>query len=150
MPYYCSQGNVDTALACLETPETIDLELIYTETAAAVASLTIDDTINLKNDNIYLFSGMNDTVVPTLAVQKSFDFYTHYMSKENGITFIDNINVVHAWVTDFYGGPCSDFGKPYIVNCNYDMAGAILNTMYSNVQPSYTNCRVCVCVCVFF
>lgn len=39
----------------------------------------------------------------------------------------------HGMVTNFYGNKCGAFaGEPYIINCDYDLAGKILQYIYQN------------------
>ena len=48
-------------------------------------------------------------------------------------TQLDNsIDCAHGMVTNFYGNDCSALAKePYIINCDYDLAGKILQYIYN-------------------
>ena len=43
----------------------------------------------------------------------------------------------HGMVTNFYGSKCGSLaGEPYIINCDYDLAGKILQFIYNNALKS--------------
>ena len=41
----------------------------------------------------------------------------------------------HAWVTEDCCQPCAATGPPFINDCDYDQAGAILQHIYGNLKP---------------
>ena len=64
---------------------------------------TIDNPSNLKHDNVFLFSAKDDTTVVTGVVNKLHDYYHHFLASDNSIEYINNIDTVHAFVTNYYG-----------------------------------------------
>lgn len=44
----------------------------------------------------------------------------------------------HSWPTNDYGNPCGTTESPFITNCNYDGAGATLQTIYGKLKPPVT------------
>jgi hypothetical protein len=65
-------------------------------------------------------------------VEKTLSFYQTYVPASNIMEVFSN-NGVHVWPTIGYGGPCWYYGSPYIGNCGYDTAGAILQFMYGSL-----------------
>jgi len=134
-PYWCAQDMEGYALsACMSTPMLIDLNTLYTATSNAAAAGTIDDTKNLLNDRVLLFSGTKDVVVVPGVMQKLQEYYQHYLSPSN-IVGLFNFSCVHGMITLDYGQPCEVFGSPYINNCSYDLAGAFLQQIYGPLNP---------------
>ena len=50
------------------------------------------------------------------------------------VLFVSNIPAAHAFVTDVRGPECDHAGKPYIVDCDYDQAGALLGQIYGTLN----------------
>lgn len=95
----------------------------------------IDPIASVRSDRIYLFSGNEDrTVVPAI-VGAARDFYTAIGVDQGKIVFVDDVPAGHAFVTEDSGGACDESEAPYIVDCNYDMAGALLAHVYGGLNP---------------
>lgn len=63
-PFWCAQGNIEIALnSCMKYPELIPVSELITITYNTELTGTIDRLSNLKGSNVYLFSGVSDTVV---------------------------------------------------------------------------------------
>lgn len=96
----------------------------------------IDPVSGIKDDRIYLFSGKDDhTVVPPI-VEAAREFYLDAGVPAEQITFVSDLPAGHGFVTDDKGNPECDYtGKPYIIDCNYDQAGAVLKQIYGSLNP---------------
>jgi len=95
----------------------------------------IDPIASVRDDRIYLFTGQEDhTVVPAI-VAAAREFYRAIGVKDERMVFIDNLPAGHAFVTDDKGLACDETAPPYIVDCNYDMAGALLSQIYGKLKP---------------
>lgn len=131
--YYCSMGSYARwATACsvnaflINTPSNIQAAMNN------AAQGLIDSTENLKNSNVYIFSGKLDNLISQPVVEKMLEFYENFQANA---TTMFNFTAQHAWITSNAGNPCWYLGSPYINNCGYDAAGAILNKLYSNLKP---------------
>ena len=51
------------------------------------------------------------------------------------ILYVSNIPAGHAFVTEDKGPACDYSGRPYIVDCHYDQAGALLKQIYGTLNP---------------
>ncbi len=122
----CQNKNVITA-AMLDTMQT---------TINSWSGGPIDNKSNVANQKIYLFTGTKDNTVgvnPMLALQQQY--------ANNGVPSVNLIqaaNTGHVFPTDFTSAsnnPCSTSFTPYISNCSYDGAKAVLTQFYGALQP---------------
>jgi poly(3-hydroxybutyrate) depolymerase len=95
----------------------------------------IDPIEDVARQRVFLFSGREDrTVVPAI-VAAARDFYLAAGIPADQIELVDNLPAGHAFVTDEKGGSCGSSAAPYIVNCRYDLAGAMLKHIYRELTP---------------
>jgi poly(3-hydroxybutyrate) depolymerase len=95
----------------------------------------IDPIANVRDDRIYLFSGKDDhTVVPAI-VEAARRFYGALGVPDAQILYVSDLPAGHAFVTEDKGPACDHTGKPYIVDCDYDQAGALLAQIYGPLAP---------------
>lgn len=137
IPYYCAEDNVVSALSCMSSPDTIILDDLIDATSYALSMGSIDDTTNIAQSKVYLYSGANDTVVSPGTMQKLEKYYLNYMHSSS-IKTVFNISSEHAFITNDYGSNCTFMGSPFINNCNYDQAGDILSYLYGSLDPAVT------------
>lgn len=129
-PFYCAESTIEYAeTKCMSTtlglPQTQKLvDLTITD-----ATLNyIDNPINLKDDNVYLFSGKLDTVVDQNVVKSLQKYYEAFV--HNGNIVADyNVAAEHCIPTLNYGESCGTLSSPYIGNCNFDGAGQALKVL---------------------
>lgn len=95
----------------------------------------IDPIASVRDDRIYMFAGRDDTTVVPSIVAAARRFYLAIGVKDEQIAFIDNMPAGHAFVTEDKGHACDTTATPYIVDCNYDMAGALLSQIYGELNP---------------
>lgn len=90
----------------------------------------ISSISTVTTDKIYLFSGKSDrTVVPAI-VKAARDFYTDLGVKSENILHLTDSDAGHAFVTETEGQSCSRSGPPFVVDCDYDQAGGLLQHIY--------------------
>lgn len=94
----------------------------------------IDPIADVKTDRIYLFTGTNDNTVVRPIVAAARRFYEDLGVPSEQILYVSNIPAAHAFVTDERGPACDHAGKPYIVDCDYDQAGALLKQIYGTLN----------------
>ncbi len=95
----------------------------------------IDPIANVKKHRIYLFSGKADhTVVPAI-VDAARRFYEALGVPDAQISFVSDIDAGHGFVTNDKGRACDYTGAPYIIDCDYDQAGALLKQIYGPLKP---------------
>lgn len=87
----------------------------------------------MKSARVWVFSGLNDTVVSTDVVQAAERFYEAFVEDPaSQIKAVYDQEGEHSQITNFYGNSCTKLGEPYINNCKYDAAGELLQHIYSN------------------
>jgi poly(3-hydroxybutyrate) depolymerase len=94
----------------------------------------IDPIADVKTDRIYLFTGTNDHTVVRPIVAAARRFYEDLGVPAEQILYVSDIPAGHAFVTDERGPECDHTGKPYIVDCDYDQAGALLGQIYGPLK----------------
>jgi poly(3-hydroxybutyrate) depolymerase len=95
----------------------------------------IDPIAGVMDDRLYLFSGKEDhTVVPAI-VEAARRFYQVLGVPDAQIQYVSNLPAGHGFVTEDRGPDCNYTGKPYIVDCDYDQAGALLKQIYGPLSP---------------
>jgi hypothetical protein len=99
------------------------------------SGVQIDDKSNVASQKVYLFAGSSDAVVgphPMQAVQAQ---YTN-----NGVAqaaLVLSANTAHVFPTDFSAtgdNRCNLSLSPYIANCGYDGAKAVLTQFYGTLN----------------
>jgi len=97
-------------------------------------SKRIDTLDGVVGDRIYLFSGREDrTVVPAI-VAAAADFYAELGVPAGQVKLETSLDAGHAFVTEDKGLSCDSTGKPYVVDCDYDQSGALLNHIYGTLN----------------
>jgi poly(3-hydroxybutyrate) depolymerase len=134
-PYYCAQGRLDIAIpncvcaptiACAFAPTTRDLPHLMQITDENAQNAAIDATSNLRAHRVWLFSGKFDSTVRQEVMDDLRSYYLHYMDGGK-IAYKNDVAAEHAMPTDSFGPPdCLHMGDPYINNCRFDAAGALL------------------------
>ncbi len=95
----------------------------------------LDPIAEFVSDRVYLFTGTQDrTVVPAI-VQAARTFYADAGVPDANVLFESSYPAGHAFVTDDAGLSCEKTGEPYLVDCDYDQAGALLKHIYGKLNP---------------
>jgi poly(3-hydroxybutyrate) depolymerase len=94
----------------------------------------IDPLSGLAADKIYLFSGNTDDVVRREVVETAKRFYEAAGVPAGQIAFVESPGG-HAFLTEAEGSACGVSKEPYISDCDYDQAKAILEWVYGPLAP---------------
>lgn len=133
-PFYCAEGSSTNATGrCMASPADIPISTLVSTTNSWASAGTIDPVSNLQNSKVYLFSGSIDSVVKQGVMDALKTYYNSFVPAAN-VVYKNNIAAEHAMITDDYGSSCSTKGSPYINNCNFDLAGAILAHIYGTLN----------------
>jgi poly(3-hydroxybutyrate) depolymerase len=98
---------------------------------------SIDAKSNVANQKVYLFVGNSDTTVgpnPMNAVQTQ---YANNGVPAASLQYVKRDNTAHVFPTDFSGtgeNACNSSSSPYIANCGYDGAKAVLSAFYGTLN----------------
>src|SRR5262245_5722308 len=132
-PYYCAQGNAWTATHNCMQPEAAtpvpSIALLVTETQALARSGLIDDPARLADARVWLFTGRKDDTVRPAVVEALADYYRRFVPADH-IALVRDVDAGHAMVTTDFGGACGKTAAPYINDCDFDAARALLTHLY--------------------
>jgi len=131
-PYYCANTLTSLAILCMDG--VVNVPELISATSYAEASLSIDSTRNMKDALVWLYSGTQDTVVNTKAVEAVETYYQHYVDSPNQISSTLDIPSVHGWVTVGQGLACSNFSSPFVNNCTFSASEELLKFFYGDLN----------------
>ena len=98
----------------------------------------IDPLERLAPDKVYLFSGGADRIVARSVVEAAKDFYLKAGVSEANIKLDTSKDAGHAFVTTDAGTACGVSAAPFLNDCDYDQAEAILSWIYGNLAGAST------------
>ncbi len=141
-PFYCTQGS-RFALWFYLYQCTHPFFWVPAPDAARLAQAAqgfaaggeIDELRHLRNDRVYIFSGGNDYLVTRAVVNQTRAFYKFVGLADRNIVYVSNALAGHAILTRGYGNACFASATPFVNDCDYDQAGAILGHIYSELNP---------------
>ncbi|MEO1702515.1 MAG: hypothetical protein AAFR71_10730 [Pseudomonadota bacterium] len=134
-PYGCAEGFAYKALhVCMETTlgeadAAKTVEIIQAQFSAG----GIDDPVHLASDRIYLFHGEADTKVSRISMDALRETYLLLQVPEDQITYETDLDVGHGFVIDEGTTQCDVVSPNFLIDCNVDKAGAILNQLYPDL-----------------
>lgn len=96
----------------------------------------IDPLAGLPADKVYLFSSSADETVERGVVEGAVFFYRAAGVPRENIRFVKHGRAAHAFLTESEGAACGTSGAPYLNDCDYDQAKAILEWVHGPLQPA--------------
>ncbi|MFQ5546459.1 MAG: hypothetical protein ACE5FE_10800, partial [Acidiferrobacterales bacterium] len=143
-PYYCTQGHWFGLWFYLSQCTNPSFWASKPSAAKLVAHARrfarrreIDDLNHLTNDKVYIFSGTKDKSVKPSVVTQTKSFYELVGVPIQNIQYVERIHAGHAMITTGYGSACEKTTAPFINDCDYDQAGAILRHIYGKLNPRH-------------
>jgi hypothetical protein len=130
--------NLAQALnSCMASTDTgvLDTKKLMRRATALAEEGSIGPLVNLRRSKVYLYSGGSDHTVARAVVEAARDFYLAAGVLEENVQFVFKEHGGHAFLTDGHGGACEQSHPPYVNNCRYDQAGAILSWFYGQLAP---------------
>lgn len=115
-----------------------DAEWLAEKAEKRAARGEIDPVAAVAADRIYLYTGRNDRTVASRIVERTADFYRALGMPDANIELISDGKAGHAFVTETEGMACGVNGAPYVTDCDYDQAGALLAHIYGPLAPPST------------
>ncbi|RKK64608.1 hypothetical protein BFJ69_g16690 [Fusarium oxysporum] len=97
----------------------------------------IDPIANLPNRKIYMQVGSADTTVGPKPLNQLKAQLANFVGQSK-VSFVTTNGAAHVFPTDFSAtgnNNCGRAASPYISNCGYDGAGAVLKWMYGALNP---------------
>lgn len=125
-PYLCAEGSVSIAqLRCMDAwPVAPDAGDLLRRATALAAFGHIDPVGNLRRSRAYVFGSRNDPTVRLPVVESLVAFY-----RLAGVAALEvemHERAGHGFLVEEGAQACDRTGPPFINDCDYDQAGAIL------------------------
>jgi len=135
-PTAVGQNAMQALYSCMKTtmgpPNPEDLVERAKELAEDGA---IDPLTSLAGHNVYLFSGDDDQTVTRPVVEAAKSFYEAAGVPAANVTLIESPGG-HAFITEQGGAACGLTEAPFVSDCDYDQAKAILAWIYAPLEPA--------------
>ena len=136
-PVYCAANSLQTAFAhCLnQSASTPDLTAAKAYLTAQQQQGAIDALENLVDDKVWLFHGTKDSTVAA-AVSDALAVQYQSLLPKNKVVYIKDQPFAHHFPTNHNKGTaCAESKTPFIGNCGYDAAGALLSHLLPGLKP---------------
>ncbi|KHD87678.1 MAG: PHB depolymerase [Bdellovibrio sp. ArHS] len=132
--YWCAEGDSQKAQTwCMKQPENINT-LVQVEEVKRLAQVgAIDSVAHLQRQNIYIFASPKDGVIHPGNGEKLEEFYRQFVPSAQVFTE-KSIEAAHGFPTLNAGNPCQMGFLPWLLKCNFDLAGDILQAAYGQLQ----------------
>jgi poly(3-hydroxybutyrate) depolymerase len=140
-PYYCAQGSLWAAYYNCTTPSDgtplPKPEVLKAQAEQLARNGQIDSVANLGSTRVWLFTGGEDRTVARPVVEAALRFYESFNKSVHvrPYAFVRDQRAGHAMITADAGGACDASAPPYINDCDYDAAGALLTHLLGPLRP---------------
>ena len=131
-----AQNAIQATQSCMET--TIgepDPERLIARARELAEDGEIDPLSALATHKVYLYSGEKDSTVSRPVVEAAKKFYELAGVPEGNISFVSG-DGGHAFITEEGGAACGLSETPFVSDCDYDQARAILGWIYGPLTPA--------------
>ena len=136
-PYNCAAHNNYTACMYNATISASQLSTLQTDINNFSTSGAIDNKSNVAGQKIYMFVGNSDTTVGPNPMNAMQTQYTNNGVLAANLSYIKQAGTAHTFPTDFAGtgdNACGTAASPYVSNCSYDGAKAVLSMFYGTLN----------------
>jgi poly(3-hydroxybutyrate) depolymerase len=129
-PYYCARDSLSNATGpCMTHSSSIPVSTLVATTNSWAGAGSIDPVANLAGSKVYLYSGTQDQTVVQAVMDDLKTYYASFVPAAN-IVYKNTLGSGHGMITDDFGGACADTAAPFVNDCNFDLAGALLQQLY--------------------
>jgi poly(3-hydroxybutyrate) depolymerase len=133
--YWCAKGNtLDAQIDCMGLPKSDQAEVQIQKAVEFEKAGLIDPLVSLRKHKTLIFSSSNDRVIRQKNSERLENFLKAFMPA-NSITHLKHTEAAHGFPTVNYGNPCNQAKIPWMINCNLDLAGIILQSFYGQLNP---------------
>ena len=134
-PMVLWQNSMQAANACMQVGWGVpDADALAARAKELADDGKIDALSGLADDRVYLFSGNADETVRRPVVEAAKRFYETAGVPGTSISLVEGPGG-HAFLTETEGTACGVTGEPYVSDCDYDQAKAILEWIYGPMAP---------------
>jgi poly(3-hydroxybutyrate) depolymerase len=136
-PYMCAGHNNYTACMYNASISSAQLATMQNSLDSFSASGAIDNKSNVASQKIFMFVGASDTTVGPNPMNAARTQYTNNGVSAANLEFVNRASTAHVFPTDFDStgnNACGTTASPYISNCGYDGAKAVLSKFYGTLN----------------
>jgi len=134
-PWYCAEGSVTRALgACMKGEPLPDARALADEARRAAGAGRIDPVEGLAADPVWVFHGAKDSITAKPVSDALVAFYGEFLPPAR-IRYETSVPAAHGFPTEDEGIGCDTASEPWIMDCDYDAAGALLAQLYGPLKP---------------
>jgi poly(3-hydroxybutyrate) depolymerase len=136
-PYDCADHSVWRALHVCMDPFLVgaDPESSVESMRALAAENRIDPLQGIVPDIVYLFHGQADDTVARSTMDALRQTYELLGVNSANVTYVTSINAGHGFVTERGSVACDATRPDFLIDCDFDQAGDILNRLYEDLSP---------------
>ena len=133
-PYGCAEGSLTTAMSrCMGAADDVfALTELATAIRGAAEAGNLADPANLENDPVWLFHGTLDTTMGVGLSDALATLYEAFIPADQ-IQYVNDIEAGHGFPTQGRGSECATMQPPFVIDCNYDAAGQLLQHLYPDL-----------------
>ncbi len=135
-PYHCAQGSFWTAYYNCMAPGWFtplpSVSSLADQTRRLAQAGRIDPTSGLASAPVWLFSGTADETITRPVVDGLRAFYEQFQAR---VDLVGDKPAGHGMVTTTSDTECPLTQPPYIVDCDYDAAGELLQHLLGKLKP---------------
>ncbi len=135
-PYMCAGHSNYTACMYNATISSSMLTTMQNDLNAWSGN-QIDNKANVANQKVYMFVGTSDSTVGPNPMAGAKTQYTNNGVTAANLEYVQRASTAHVFPTDFDStgnNSCSTSASPYISNCGYDGAKAVLTKFYGTLN----------------
>jgi poly(3-hydroxybutyrate) depolymerase len=145
-PYGCAENQANSFLPaiaknlsqafedCLNGHGIPDATTLVERAKGLAKAGEIDPLADLSKDRIYLFSGGKDRIVVRSVVEAAKRFYLDAGVPKENVALSTRDDAGHSFLTNDIGNACGLSERPFVTDCDYDQAGAILKRIYGELN----------------
>jgi len=111
-----------------------DLEVSLEATRREADRGGVDDPAGMREDRVWLLSGGEDDTVPRSVVDVLAQYYLSYMPSDQ-LRYEKLDGAGHAMITEDFGNACGVSRAPFVSDCDFDAAGALLAHLLGPLAP---------------
>lgn len=136
-PFNCADNSVWRALYVCMAPffRGPDPEESMQSLRDMASAGEIDELDGLASDRVYMFHGTKDETVARSSMDALKATYHSLGVSDVAIRYISSVDAGHGFVTENAAADCADSAPDYLVDCDLDQAGDILNWLYGDLAP---------------
>lgn len=136
-PYNCADHSLWRALYVCMDPFFVDADAdsSFESMQDLAAENRIDPLLGIVPDRLYLFHGQADDTVARSTMDALSQTYQLLGVNDTNTTYVTSVDAGHGFVTEQGTVTCDVTRPDFLIDCDFDQAGDILNRLYDDLSP---------------